>query len=664
MTYRPDIDGIRAIAIFAVVLFHLRVLHFSGGYIGVDVFYVLSGYLVTGQILTRIREDRFALGDFFSGRVRRLFPALFATVAATFVASAWLLLPGDFERFAQSAIAALASVSNFLFYSEAGYWDHQSDLKPLLHTWSLGVEEQFYVLWPIALILLWRWGALRRPALVFAVVTFAGLILSEWMVRTDPSAAFYLFPFRIFQFSAGALAYVIVTQHADAPRWFEHSVARWGLFGFGVAVIVVCCVTYKGSTPFPGVYALPPTLATMALLFAGAGPTPFLGNRLLSLPPAVWFGKVSYALYLVHWPIISLYLYSHGSHSALPVEDQIALFAGMLVAAAVLHYGVEARFYKRSVATPDQAGAPNRTLIGLAMSGVLIVGASASAISSQGWPGRFDNLNLSEEDIQRGTQERFNYLSSACLLVEQNQSPNCHLDRDKQVLVLGNSLELDAYNFLRSGYAKRDDINLMSFGSFRTCEPGSVRDGDVWRAKRPDCQAQLDELFRSPLSQQLTHLVLATTFPFEQRNRPYLELASHLKERNPELEVILFSPYLLMRRECAYFATLGQPERCVAASNVARVGYGDDPLSQPLARAFADLGFTTIDRISSLCPGAVPDSCAHSTPDGTPVYYDTRHYSLPFARWSGQVYAEAHPQLFDEVDQQSLATLAMSEAER
>jgi len=142
MQYRAEIDGIRALAVLIVVFFHLKLVAFRGGFIGVDIFYVISGYLVTAQILSRLNSGSFQIWSFYSARIRRLFPALFVTIAVTFAASAWIMLPGDFENFGASAVTALFSVSNLLFYSETGYWDSSGNLKPLLHTWSLGVEEQ------------------------------------------------------------------------------------------------------------------------------------------------------------------------------------------------------------------------------------------------------------------------------------------------------------------------------------------------------------------------------------------------------------------------------------------------------------------------------------------------------------------------------------------
>ena len=171
--YRADIDGMRAIAVTLVTLFHLNIQSLAGGYIGVDIFFVISGFLISSIIWTKKSRGEFRLRDFYLGRIRRLLPPLYATVLVTFVAAGFILLPDDFARFSRSAIATLFSVSNILFYFEAGYWDTSSHLKPLLHTWSLGVEEQFYLIWPLFIIFCAT--TLRRVPFVLILLLVSGL---------------------------------------------------------------------------------------------------------------------------------------------------------------------------------------------------------------------------------------------------------------------------------------------------------------------------------------------------------------------------------------------------------------------------------------------------------------------------------------------------------
>ncbi|WP_028302540.1 acyltransferase family protein [Oceanospirillum beijerinckii] len=200
-SYRLDIDGLRALAVLLVLGFHLNLELISGGHIGVDAFFVLSGFLITSILVEQISQNQFSIRQFYLRRIQRLFPALYTTVLLTFIAAAFILLPNNFEQFARSAIAAIFSLSNVLFWAESGYWDIASESKPLLHTWSLGVEEQFYLVWPVLLLVLIR---LKLPVLrILTAITALGFLLSYFYSQFDLSGAFYLLPARVFQFSAG-----------------------------------------------------------------------------------------------------------------------------------------------------------------------------------------------------------------------------------------------------------------------------------------------------------------------------------------------------------------------------------------------------------------------------------------------------------------------------
>ncbi|MDX2274005.1 MAG: acyltransferase family protein [Hyphomonadaceae bacterium] len=331
--YRKEIDGLRALAVLLVLLFHFDVPFFQGGFVGVDVFYVISGYLITRNIV-RDGAD-FKLLDFFVRRVRRLMPAVWTTVALTMAAAAVLMTPDAAHDTAISAIAAIFSVSNFTFWMESGYWDTGAELKPLLHTWSLGVEEQFYLIWPFLLILarplFGRWSL----ALLFGALIVFGLALSQWMLDRDPSAAFYLMPFRIMEFACGAIL-VVQEQKARAPlpMWLRLAGAACGL-----AMIVWSGVTYGEETPFPGFAAMIPAVGTALIIASGQH---LISRILLENPISVYVGKISYSLYLTHWPIVSLYKYA--TLAPLTLHAQIGIAAATFVTGAALHHGVEKPF--------------------------------------------------------------------------------------------------------------------------------------------------------------------------------------------------------------------------------------------------------------------------------------------------------------------------------
>lgn len=325
--YRPDIDGLRAIAVLAVVLHHLSAPLLPGGYVGVDVFFVISGYLITSIISREMAEGRFSFASFYERRARRIFPALFAVLAATLVASYALLLPSDMMSTLRAALGTVFFGSNIVFWREMkeGYFAATDlALNPLLHTWSLSVEEQFYVFFPVLLLLCYRFTRQQVvPVLLFsAMVSLVGAAL---LVSSKSVAVFFLSPFRAWELLAGSL----LALHTVPP--LRSRMLRELIAAAGLLAIVVACFVYDGGTTFPGLAALAPVLGTAALIHAGAS-GPSLAARLLQLPPMVWVGLISYSLYLWHWPLIVLTRYATGFE---PITPHIPM---LFVASLVLAY--------------------------------------------------------------------------------------------------------------------------------------------------------------------------------------------------------------------------------------------------------------------------------------------------------------------------------------
>ncbi|HEY4113085.1 MAG TPA: acyltransferase family protein [Rhizomicrobium sp.] len=312
--YRPDIDGLRAIAVLPVVLYHYRVPGFSGGYVGVDIFFVISGFLITSLIHAEIREQRFSILRFYERRVRRILPALFALLAVVTVLALIILFPRDLRQYASSVIATALFASNIEFWQRAGYFDTAADLKPLLHTWSLAVEEQFYLVWPAMLFAVERWG---RRYLLAAVCLILVLSLGESIreVAYAPTAAFYLLPSRMWELMLGA-ALAVGRLRPPENRWFANALAMLGLVLIGWSV-----GTYTADTPFPGLAAVPACLGAALLIYVG-GNRDVLAARLLSTPAFVFVGLISYSLYLWHWP---LYVFAKYYLSAPPDAAQAVL---------------------------------------------------------------------------------------------------------------------------------------------------------------------------------------------------------------------------------------------------------------------------------------------------------------------------------------------------
>lgn len=294
MKYRPDIDGLRAIAVLAVVLFHADIAAFGGGFIGVDVFFVISGYLITLVISEEIKENRFSLVAFYERRARRILPALFTVILVSGAVAPIALSPSRLAEFGESVVATTLFSSNILFWLQSGYFDAPADFKPLLHTWSLAVEEQFYIFYPLALLVI-AWfggGRWRTFILPIVVITFA---LSSWAAIYNPSAAFYLPQSRIWELLIGSLlAFRLIPPISN--RLFSEAASTVGLALIGWGIFA-----FDDTTPFPGANALFPCLGAALLIHSGAANSSFV-NRLLSTRPLVFVGLISYSLYLWHWP--------------------------------------------------------------------------------------------------------------------------------------------------------------------------------------------------------------------------------------------------------------------------------------------------------------------------------------------------------------------------
>jgi len=293
--YRPDIDGLRAVAVLLVLLDHIQVKRFAGGFIGVDVFFVISGYLIGAHILNDLDAGTFSLARFYERRFRRIVPALLAVLLATTFLAYRYFFPGELVAFGQTEVGALFSFSNIVFWQQAGYFDLPSLLKPLLHTWSLGVEEQFYIVFPLLLLLLSR--LLRKHlAAVLSILTALGFVAACFYTAHARTAAFFLAPLRAWEFLLGTLLVLGILPALSRP-WQRELAAAAGLL-----LILVPALLYTENILFPGLGALPPCLGAALLIASGqAGPSAV--SRLLASPPLRAVGLISYSLYLWHWPL-------------------------------------------------------------------------------------------------------------------------------------------------------------------------------------------------------------------------------------------------------------------------------------------------------------------------------------------------------------------------
>ena len=325
MRYRAEIDGLRAVAVIPVILFHAGFDVFSGGYVGVDVFFVISGYLITSIILDDLEAGKFNLIGFYERRARRILPALFFIMLIC-IPFAWMwLMPKDLAEFEKSIFAVSTFSSNFLFWQESDYFDTAAELKPLLHTWSLAVEEQYYILFPLFLILTWRFG---KPLVLTSlfIVFVISLGAAEWAAYRQPATAFYLLHTRGWELLLGVFCAFYLNRFTPS---LSPVISQFGSLT-GLALILLAVFAYDASTPFPGLYALVPTVGTvLIILFAVAGTAV---NALLGHRSLVFFGLLSYSAYLWHQPLIAF-----ARHRSL-TEPSDWMIGGLCIATFPLAY--------------------------------------------------------------------------------------------------------------------------------------------------------------------------------------------------------------------------------------------------------------------------------------------------------------------------------------
>ena len=484
--YIPQIDGIRAIAVMSVVLFHLGVTWTPGGFVGVDVFFVISGFLITRLIRQECTESRFSFSVFYVRRARRLFPALFFTLIAALVGGIILFSPSHLERLGGSLLHALLSVSNFYFWSEADYFDTSVRVKPLVHTWSLAVEEQFYMVWPLIVFLLAK--VRRHPSLLPATIALLGvlsLVLSQLSLANHTTAAFYLAPFRIFEFAIGALTIWLMDAKPIARGWQFEAVAAAGLCS-----VLIPILYFTEATPFPGIAALLPAIGTSMMIYAHRSRLLAwaIGNRGM-----VAIGLVSYSWYLIHWPMIvffEYYTFDPLTIGSGHTSTQFSLAVASLGLAALMYKFVEQPFRYVSRSKIRLSGAAFGLVC--ALLSLIATLPAASTWAGDGWQWRVD------ERTQRALVSMSKKWGRECIPSERDircDFTPSKSERSQRLYLLGDS---HAAHF-RAGLAyvlKDTNYEALDIG-IHSCLPIPdsywISDGKVGRD--PDCERKNKSLW-------------------------------------------------------------------------------------------------------------------------------------------------------------------------
>jgi len=459
-TYRPDIDGLRALAIIAVVGFHAFPLLMPGGFVGVDVFFVISGFLITQVLVHQHQLPNFSFWEFYAGRIRRLLPSLVVVLTACYAFSAIALLADEYKQLSKLTLASVLFVSNFVFWAETGYFDYATYAKPLLHLWSLGIEGQFYLLWPAMFWLARRFGI--STSKICIVLILVSLVLNLSIVSESSTHAFFSPATRMWELLSGCLVaklYHLKTGQVDSDGFTARQVSmrREVMSLFGLVLVAVSSIFFDQDLEFPGIWAVVPVLGTALIILSGVDT--WLNRRVLSHRALVSIGLISFPLYLWHWPIISFTKIMTGVST--PWEAQVLLVA-LAVCLSVITY--------RWIEQPLRFGRNLRKkTISLCAAMAVLAAVSLITFLQDGFPRRYQNqlIQAQLEDL------KFHLPSTQiwyCADVSQD-GPRCHATGpNPSVVVLGDSHALTIYSGLIDRFKEKgQDIAL--FGASDGCPP-------------------------------------------------------------------------------------------------------------------------------------------------------------------------------------------------
>jgi peptidoglycan/LPS O-acetylase OafA/YrhL len=626
LSYRPEIDGLRAVAVLSVILFHAHRPLLPGGFVGVDIFFVISGFLITRNILHQLQEGVFSVAEFYRRRIKRIAPVMLVVVGTTLVASQILLLPGEEPASAaRSAAFSLASFANVYFWKfrNTSYFAPDSAQLPLLHLWSLGVEEQFYLAWPILLLVCYRptrTKVLRIATIALVVFSF---LAGDALYTSAPSFVYYMLPARAGELLLGALAAMTMLWQKD-NRMPQGAIN--GITTVGIAMILASLFLIAEGQPFPGWRAAVPTAGAALIIFAGNSGTS-IWSKLLASRPLIWVGLVSYSAYLWHWPILAFYRYGYGE----PGLAASAIAVALTFFLAWVTYRTIEQPARRSKASLGQVLfrqylVPAGALIGLALVAVK-TGRLGLSVHSESF-----RAHLAAARDQ--TRPAYDYpwvCQRQRITGDDLTDPHCVLGRPLGAVptaVLWGDSQAAHYVGMVEAFADAAGFRFRNV-EIGSCPPLYADPGPFVRTSRlADCRASLD-LVR-PAIDQFSVVILSSAWLGYGEGSRYLdaalETAGRLSRAGKLVILIGAAPRISgYDRRCREKALIYPLLRC------ARL---ETPIPREVVainaalRRFAEVtpNVRYFDANEYLCPKGI---CSAFGPDGEPRYYDESHLSLP-----------------------------------
>ena len=612
--YRADIDGLRAIAILGVVFFHLDIYPFHGGYLGVDVFLVISGYLITSFILPKLKKKKFNFFEFFLRRIKRLLPTYYITLVLSLILAYFIFEPEIFDKFAKSSISSLFFLSNFFFWKNSGYWD-ESNTNPLLHTWTLSLEWQFYLVISIFFYLGWRFFK-NYLKIALLIIFILSLLLSIIFIGRDVS--FFLIPFRLFEFSIGSLIFLIKKKN----RLFESYKNIFSLFGF--FLILLSFINFNSTSEVPGYTSLIPCFGTAIILYQNNSYI----HHILSNKKIVYIGLISYSLYLFHWPIITYFNSFYLVEIDYKIKILLLVFSLFL---SVINY----ELIEKKIRTLSFKFISINSFFLLSTFFILMITLNFLIIKHNGMPDRISNekiklMNLFKDEIK----DRENFLKN-------NIDLKFDVSSKIKLLVLGDSHGQDMFMAVKQNISnkKKIDVEYLEFNHW-CFKKNKITDNLIFleriKMRVKKCKDEkIKFLTNSKLLKQANIILLSSSW-YKDIDKYIEEIINYLKKYS-EAKIVVSSKTIFFPRASTLLLRLEYEEINKINSLSYKIKYvSQDLINYNLQEKLNNIKVHYLDKTNLICNDE-EKVCNIFNKDKNKFYiYDGSHWSLEGAKYYGK----------------------------